>query len=126
MSSSQIKIILISLLAGLIYGSWAAFANFEHGTAVAAKAGIGQGIYALASTWLVTLTAVYVYHKLKGGWLGFCCGFGSSFLVMLSIPLLIHSILLTPNVWQAILPGLIWGSGYIFIYLLKQRIPEEG
>ncbi len=109
----------IAVLAGLVYGSWAALCNIEYGSWIALKAGLGQGGYALFSTWIVTWVAVNLYLWCKKGWLGFLLGFVCSFLVMLSIPIAIHSLLNTPNMWSAIMPGLIWGSGYILVYLWR-------
>lgn len=119
---SKWEMIGISLLAGLVYGSWAAFSNHEYGVMVATKAGLGQGAYALFSTWLVTWTGIRVFQLYNGGWRGFLTGFTSSFLVMLAIPIAIHAILKTPNMWMAILPGLIWGSCYIAIYLRRYQL----
>ena len=121
-STRWLGIIRISLLAALVYGSWAAFANSEYGFAVALKAGMGQGGYALFSTFWVTVSALRVFCLCRGGWFGVCIGFMVSFFVMASIPLTIHAILRTPNAWQAMLPGLIWGSGYILVLLFRQRV----
>lgn len=111
----------MSLLAALVYGTWAAFANSEHGVAIALKAGLGQGSYALFSTFWVTVSAVRIFRLCRGGWIGVFAGFIVSFIVMISIPLTIHTLLRTPDTWQAILPGLVWGSGYIMVLLFKQR-----
>lgn len=49
--------------------------------------------------------------------------FVASFLVMISIPLTIHHALGTPEILNAILPGILWGSGYIatYIWILSHR-----
>jgi len=101
----------------LIYGSWAAFVNLEHGTDMAIRAGLGQGAYAFVSTWLITAVARGALARFGKQWVGLCASFLLSFAVMLSLPLLPHSLLGTIDVWEAILPGLIWGSGYIILVL---------
>ena len=116
------------MLAGIIYGSWAAYSNSDHGIHAAKLAGLGQGLYALFSTYIVTLTTYYCFHKTKQNSLikqSLTCrltlSFFISFLVMLSIPIIIHSLLLTPDILEAITPGLIWGSGYVMFLLWKEE-----
>jgi len=105
------------LLAAVVFGGWAAFVNSEYGLFVSARSGLGQAIYALFSTWIVTITAANVFSRFGGGAQGFLAGFAASFLAMISIPLTIHHALGTPEIFNAILPGILWGSGYISIYL---------
>lgn len=109
---------LNALAAMLVYGAWAIFANFEHGRSAWLMAGVIQGIYAFGSTLTVTVVARWAYLRAGAKLRGILCGFGLSFLVMLIIPVAVHSIAGTPNILQTILPGLIWGSGYLIGYLL--------
>lgn len=101
------------LLAGLVFGSWAAYVNSEYGTFVLIRTGLGQGIYALFSTWIVTRTVRDVMNVTTGNPLRFIAGFASGFIVMVSIPLAIHAALGTPQILLAIAPGVLWGSIYI-------------
>lgn len=115
-----------AILAALVYGAWAAYANAEHGSFIAARSGLGQGIYAFVSTWLVAMVAFKSVGFSNNRILQIFIAFTLTFLVMLTIPLVIHMVLQTPNVWQAILPGLVWGSGYILVLLwLKTRQPTD-
>lgn len=104
-------------MAAVVFGGWAAFVNSEYGLYVLLRTGLGQGLYALFSTWIVSKTAADVYRFAGGKWRGFFVGFVASFLIMVSIPLVIHYILGTPEIIAAILPGIIWGSGYIATFL---------
>ena len=114
--------ILNSFAAMLIYGSWAVYANFEHGAQAWKMAGAIQGVYAFFSTLSVTVVAQWVYTKCGRGWLGIVVGFLVSFVVMLTIPIAVHNLAGTPDILQTILPGLIWGSGYLILFLvLKER-----
>ena len=81
------------------------------------RAGVGQGVYAFASTWLVTATAQQLLARLGYQPRGLVLSFLITFALMLSIPLLIHTLLQTADIWEAILPGLVWGSGYIILIL---------
>ena len=109
--------IAMSLLAVLVYGSWAAFTNMDHGFHAALMAGLGQGAYAFVSTFTVTSLAQKSYSYFGAGVKGFLFSFIATFLVMLLIPLGIHSVLGTPDVLEAISLGLIWGTGYILFIL---------
>ncbi len=105
------------LLAAVIFGSWAAYVNSEYGLLVLVRSGLGQGVYALFSTWIVTRTGANVFSFVGGGAYGLVVAFVATFLVMISFPLTIHHALGTPEIFNAILPGIVWGSGYIFTYL---------
>ena len=109
--------IATALLALLIYGGWAAFVNSDHGTEMAIRAGLGQGVYAFFSTWLVTGTARKVLVNLGHNRLSYIVSFLASFCVMLTFPLIIHSLIGTIDILEAILPGLIWGSFYIVVVI---------
>ncbi|WP_156312569.1 hypothetical protein [Marinagarivorans algicola] len=104
-------------MALLLYGSWAFYANIEHGYAAGLIAGSLQGIYAFGSTLCITLVALWVYKRCGGGMVGISAGFSLSFIVMLIIPWAVHSIADTPNKLQTVLPGIIWGSVYLMVIL---------
>ena len=101
------------ILAALVFGSWAAFVNSEYGTFVLVRTGLGQGIYALFSTWIVTRTVAEVMKLTQGHTLRFFVSFASAFVVMVSIPIVIHAVLGTPKILLAIAPGVLWGSLFI-------------
>jgi hypothetical protein len=105
------------LLAALVFGSWAAFVNREYGTDIAIRSGLGQAVYALFSTWIVSKTLVSVFSKTQRDVQGAILSFVAAFIVMICIPLTIHYALGTPEILNAILPGAVWGSGYIGSYL---------
>ena len=115
------------VLAAVVFGSWAAFVNSEYGLLVLIRSGLGQGIYAFFATWIVTRTAANVFAFTGGGPHGLIMSFIASFLVMICFPLTIHHALGTPEILNAILPGVLWGSGYIFTYLwvLGRSVPER-
>jgi hypothetical protein len=114
----NISTIITALAAGLGYGGWAIYANYEHGIHAWMMAGAVQAIYAFISTLSITHIARKVFIKYDCGVRGVMAGFIASFIVMLAIPLLVHSFFGTPNIWQTILPGLIWGSIYLIGFLL--------
>ena len=115
--------------AALVYGLWAFYANSEYSFITSSRAAIIQGIYAFISTLLITHVAYKVFLHYKCGVKGVTTGFCVSFIVMLILPLSVHSAFQTPDIWQTILPGLIWGSMYLFFFLmsvdLKLRISQD-
>lgn len=113
--------ILNAFAAMIVYGAWAVYANFEHGAHAWQMAGTVQGIYAFISTLTVTVIAQWMYTKCGFGAFGILMGFCASFSVMLAFPLSIHSLVGTPDILQTILPGLVWGSGYLISFLLLKE-----
>ncbi len=110
--------LLTAVAAAIIYGSWAVYANYEHGVHAWIMAGLLQAVYAFFSTFSITHVAKWVFLKYKCGITGVVAGFGMSFLVMLAIPLGVHNFFGTPDIWQTMLPGLIWGSIYLLGFLI--------
>lgn len=110
--------LLTALAAAFGYGGWAVYANHEYGLHVSIMAGIVQGTYAFFSTFSITHVAHKVYLKYHCKIRGIIAGFLMSFIIMLAIPLTVHSILGTPNLWKTITPGLIWGSIYLAGFLI--------
>jgi len=115
---------LSALAAGIGYGGWAVYANYEHGVHAWAMAGAIQAIYAFISTLSITHVARKTFMKYSCGIKGVCAGFSMSFLVMLALPLLVHNFFGTPNIWATILPGLIWGSIYLIGFLISLNIAQ--
>lgn len=116
---------LAPIAAAILFGSWAAIVNSIYGPAVMLRSGVGQGLYALAATWLVTRTACSVYRRTGRHVRGWLAGFSASLGVMLVIPLTIHSILRTPEIVAAMLPGILWGIGYVCVLLASLSRSES-
>jgi len=120
--------LLTALAAAIGYGGWAIYANYEHGTQAAVMAGGIQGTYAFFSTLSITHVARWVFLKYNCAIRGTLAGFTASFIVMLALPLIVHNLAGTQNIWQTILPGLIWGSIYLISFLImldiKLRVPS--
>lgn len=109
------------IAAAFFFGSWAAIVNSAYGPTIMIRAGLGQGLYALAATWLVTQTACSVYRRTGGQIRGWLAGFCAALIAMLAIPVTVHSILQTPEIAAAIFPGLLWGIGYVSVLLTSLK-----
>ena len=118
-------ILFNSFVAGIGYGGWAVYANYEHGTQAWVTAGLVQGIYAFFSTLFITQIAQTTFIRNNCGYKGMLFGFVISFIVMLTLPLLVHSLFGTPNIWKTILPGLIWGSVYLMGFLTTLHVSQR-
>ena len=122
---ANISIFLTALAAGLGYGGWAAYANYEHGFSAWSKAASIQGVLAFFSTLIITHVAHKIYLQYGCKIRGILAGFSMSFIIMLAIPLAVHKLAGTPDVLQTILPGLIWGSIYLIGFLLSLEIKNR-
>ncbi|MDO6763226.1 hypothetical protein [Agarivorans sp. 1_MG-2023] len=114
----------IALLAALVYGAWAAFVNSEHGNAVALKAGLVQGSYAFVSTWLISFIAKWMLLRWGFSQTVRWSAMSVSWLVMLAIPVVLHTWQKTPDLVEAILPGLAIGSLYLWSYCQQLQAPK--
>ena len=106
-----------AVLALLIYGLWAACVNLDHGVSAAVRAGLGQGVYAFVATLLIASLALNTYRRLHYTNLALVLAFLFSVLLMVVIPLSVHTVIQTPDKWQAMSLGLVWGLAYI-VWLL--------
>ncbi len=121
LSRKNIFALFSALAAAIVYGAWAIYANYEHGAHAWGMAGSIQAAYAFISTLSITHVAQWVFTKCNGGLHGVFLGFITSFIVMLALPLGVHSLAHTPDIWQTILPGLIWGSFYLLGVLITMN-----
>lgn len=85
-----------------------------------------QGAYAFLSTLSITHVARRTFLRHNRGIRGVLIGYGMSFVLMLAIPLVVHNLAGTPDIWQTILPGLIWGSIYLLGFLVSLECADQG
>lgn len=106
------------LVAALVYGLWAGWVNSEHGIDTGIRVGLVQAAYAFLSTLTVAEAAKWMYSRITPSFVHLTLTFLATFFVMLAIPLAVHSIANTPDIMEAILPGLLWGSLYVLVLLI--------
>lgn len=111
--------LLNSILAGLGYGAWAIYANYEHGMDAWLMAGILQGLLSFFITLGLTIIATRLYHFFGRGVKGVTLSWAVNVMLLATIPYSIHFSAGTPNILQTILPGLTIGSCYLILYLLS-------
>ena len=114
----------IALLAAVGYGCWAGWVNSEYGNTIALKTGLIQGTYAFISTAIVTLIAkkiLTLFSYSRGSrWLALL----ASWSVMLAIPISLHTWQHTPDLLQAIVPGAMIGTLYLWTYCHSCQAPQ--
>ena len=115
--------LLAPWIAGLFYGSWAAYSNIEHGNSAALTALTIQGGFAMLSTWLLTSFiswSIQRQHPNPKPWFTFL----QTAALLIGIPAIAHNVLGTPDILQAMLPGLIVGNGYsLFVIQQMTQVP---
>lgn len=112
-----LKPVNAAMLACIVYGGWAAFANSDFGSWVSLKAFCAQGGYAFIATLFVGSAATALYSKFGETPVAVALSFVSCLFVMLAFPWLLHRLVGTPNILTAMLPGLLWGSAYLLAAL---------
>jgi len=107
-----------AILALLAYGSWAAFSNIDFGLITALKAFGVQGLFAFTTTLGLSLLAARLYRSFGANYTAILFSFLLCFILIGTVPPVLHWLISTPNIFKSILPGLIWGSIYILGYLV--------
>jgi hypothetical protein len=107
---------LVAALAALVYGAWAGFVNREYGGDVAFRTFAAQGAYAFVATALVSWVARMALGRGLTRWQAMA----AASVVMVGTPLCIHLFNHTPDIFEAMLPGLIIGSIYLHSYCTAQ------
>lgn len=113
----------IALLAACGYGLWAGWVNNEYGGDIALKTALIQGTYAFLSTSVITLIATKLLRYLSFSDASRWVSLIVSWLVMLAIPILLHTWQDTPDLFEAITPGVLIGSIYLWTYC-HNKTPE--
>jgi hypothetical protein len=119
-SRSTARALASAVVAAILYGSWAGFSNWEHGTRVALEAGLVQG----AMSFLSTLTLVLVLEALfrlgvrLGGraFHGFLLAAVGTTSLMSAVMTTVHWVAGTPNLVITVAPSLVVGAVFFIAY----------
>ncbi len=107
---------LVSLVAGAWYGSWAAFVHLSFGPAVALHAGLTQAALSVTATLVLALVLEYLFrwhsNPVHGFW------FASVGTSVLGAAWLVvgHALAGTPQIAVAIAPSVTIGTVFLFAY----------
>ena len=117
--------IISALLAFLLWGGWALYANSDHGRMAAISSSVVQGFFSFGMTFVMVYAVSWVYHRIPEGMLQMCvpsvvvCGCTGSVLYM------VHHYFGTPEIIKTILPPLIVGFGFCLFTTYKVRKSKE-
>ncbi len=108
-------------LAGMFYGGWAAYSNVEHELSNIVMAFIIQGGFAFLSTWLLTSFITWLIQRQQPSpqyrFIFLQCA-----AMLVFIPGGLHMAAGTPNIIQAMLPGLIIGNSYAGFLIYRSQL----
>lgn len=108
-----------SALAGfVVYGGWAWWVNSAHGEAMGLRAGLIQGSYSFALTFGSTLLMEGLYARLRTSFAPRALTIGSTGVLLLTVPIVIHMLAGTAEILLTIAPGFAIGMVYTTVYVL--------
>lgn len=107
------------LVAGMLWGGWAFFANYEHGFTIALKALCAQGVMSFTiASFVTSLVAFFVSLPLATS-VKFSLGVLVPVTIIFCLQLSIHLAAGTPNIITTIFPSVSTGGVWCFIYARK-------
>jgi hypothetical protein len=115
-SRKHARPVLVALVAGGAYGSWAGFAHHRLGVGVALRAGSTQVALSVTATLMLVMVLERLFrwqsNPVRGFWLGW---FGTSALATAWL-VVGHALAGTPHIAVAIAPSMIIGTAFYFVY----------
>lgn len=105
------------VFAFLAYGSWATWVNCQSQAQNFISAGVVQGCYAFVSTLLLEISALKIFRLFKSRSHAKLITYVLCLALMVALPILIHFLNHTHEIFYSILPGAIIGSVYLFLLL---------
>lgn len=115
-ANKQRRMLVTGVLSAIIYGAWALYVNYGQPTALASS--ITQAICSFFGGYLVASIVELVFGMSKKPWRFPVSAFGP-YAVTLSVYALVHSWVGTPEIFKTILPNVIIGTPYFFLYCIR-------
>ena len=116
MSKPIARVAMLSAIAFVVYGAWAAFANREYASSVIVRAFVVQGVSSALSTASISSVIELFWQRLGGGKHSVFVAATAACLVAAAFHATLHLIGGTPNVAAAIavptLMGFVFGLAY--------------
>jgi len=118
-SGALLRSMVMGAGAVLLFGSWAYFANAEHGVGPAIRAAVIQGAASFISTMFMFLLVEWTYARIDRRPLRIVMAGVAAPGSMLSLVALTHVLVGTPDVAQTLLPSCIAGVSSATLYSLR-------
>ena len=122
MSKSQLSNTALKyapIFAFLAYGGWSTWVNHQSQAQNFISSGLIQGSYAFISTLLLEISALKIFSFFKPRQHAKFITYVLCFLLMIGLPVLLHGLNHTHEIFYSILPGAIIGSVYLYLLLKK-------
>ena len=108
----------MGVLAFVVYGSWAIFANWEYGIKKSLIAGLTQGLMSFLITTFMTFLMIWLLNRGSSRWMSFLYAVICTNTVTITSLVVAHLIAGTPEILLTIMPSMIIGFVYIVSYSL--------
>ena len=108
-------------LACVCYGAWAAFSNAEHSVGSMITAFMVQGGFAFVSTWLLARFIGWLIQQQQPD-PRYPLVFMQCAIILIAVPATLHLAAGTPDIVEAMLPGVILGNGYAGLLIYRKRL----
>lgn len=119
LDSGLLRSIATGILGFIVYGSWAFYANFQHGLTSGVQAGIVQGTYSFALTLSTTMLMEFLwasFQSIKGQHV---LTIAMTSLITFTTAYSINWIFDTPEILLTIFPGFLIGLLYTTFYVVS-------
>ena len=116
--------VLLGVLAFLLYGSWAVFANWEYGLKKSLTAGLVQGIVSFLTTTFIMLLMIWLFELGRSSLTRFLYAVTGTNAIAISGMVCAHLIVGTPDILQTILPSMVVGFSLTVVYS-SARLRQE-
>lgn len=122
---STVRAYVTATGAAILYGSWAGFSNWEHGTSIALEACLVQGVLSFLST-LTLVLVLEALFRLGGRALGgFLLAAVGTLSLMIAVMTTTHWMTGTPNLVTTIVPSIVVGSVFFIAYAWRLLVAER-
>ena len=115
-AKGRIRAGVTALAAGLLYGSWAAYANWEHGVDAAVTAAAAQTLISVTATLVLVLILEKLFRLAASPRAGFIAASVGTSLLAIAMLAGGHAAASTPEIWLTIAPSALVGTIFYFFY----------
>ena len=126
LNSPLVRSALAGVVGFLAYGSWAIYANWDHGQDIAIRSGVVQGSYSFALTLVMTLVTEWLFEMLKGLTLGIVILMFLVCSVLFATAYGINYLAGTQEILMTIFSGWVIGSVYTGVYVVGLKRASSG
>jgi hypothetical protein len=127
-AKGRVRAAVTALAAGLLYGSWAAYANWGHGTDAAVRPAIAQSLISVTATLALVLILEKLFRMAPSPRAGFVAASVGTSVIGIAMLAGGHAAAGTPEIWLTIAPSALVGTIFYFFYsaMLLRKATASG